>query len=480
MDQIANAEPNVPATEMVNIEEARRMFGVSQWTWQRWAREGKLPAGESIGPSGRYKQFRVDELRRAIGALRQPEAFPPPGMIDEARARETFGVGTWTWDKWRKQGELRCGRWFRLPNGGSGRTKLYPIEELRRVIDALRGGPFPPAGFVDRDGAARMFGVSPFTFKAWVVQGKVSCGRPTAIPGGGQCYLYAVEDLERLKDVIKPEGQPYPDTATPGRYVVPEGLVTRRTAWRMFGVDRDTWKRWEREGRITCGWQVNRGAPRVYRVADLERLVAEYGRYSPPYPDPDRAGCYRVPLSGHDIRRREAIIDAADLRLVAGRRWHYSGHSGGARAGFGRVMLSQRDTDGNAARHRILLGVTEAELDVMHRNGDPLDCRRENLVVRTHSEKGAAARKRESVNGRPCTSGFKGVSWDKSKGKWVVQVKRDGKRFLGRFDDELAAAQAYDEAARETWGEHARLNFPDGVDAWLEAQALRTERAEAA
>jgi DNA-binding transcriptional MerR regulator len=201
-----------------------------------------------------------------------------------------------------------------------------------------------------------MFGVSPFTFRMWVQQGKVTCAQTFAVPGGGTCYLYPVEQLERLKDVIRPEGQPYPDTAVPGRYIVPEGLVTRREACRMFGVDRETWKRWEREGRITCGWRVNRGAPNVYKVADLERLVAEYGRYSPPYRDPRRPHVYRVPLSGHDIRRREAIIDAADLRLVAGRRWCYSEGTGRARAGMGWVTLSQGDD--SAALHRMILDVT--------------------------------------------------------------------------------------------------------------------------
>jgi hypothetical protein len=43
------------------------------------------------------------------------------------------------------------------------------------------------------------------------------------------------------------------------------------------------------------------------------------------------------------------------------------------------------------------------------------------------------------------------------------------KRYLGRFRDEIAAAEAYDEAARELFGEHARLNFPDGIDAFLAA-----------
>jgi hypothetical protein len=41
-------------------------------------------------------------------------------------------------------------------------------------------------------------------------------------------------------------------------------------------------------------------------------------------------------------------------------------------------------------------------------------------------------------------------------------------RYIGRFDDELAAAEAYDEAARDVFGEHAYLNFPDGIDGALQ------------
>ncbi len=41
-------------------------------------------------------------------------------------------------------------------------------------------------------------------------------------------------------------------------------------------------------------------------------------------------------------------------------------------------------------------------------------------------------------------SQFKGVSWDKVNEKWVVQIRfRSGKtRKVGRFGDEIAAAQA--------------------------------------
>src|SRR5688500_19844804 len=214
-----------------------------------------------------------------------------------------FDVGTWTWNKWRGEGKLRCGQWFMLPDGRGGRTKLFPVEELRKIVEEFRA--FPPPGMLTGEDAARMFGVSPFTWKTWVQQGKVRCGKPAAIPTGGSCYVYALEDLQKLMEELRGPGKAYWDPNNPGFYHVPPGYVRQKQAWRMFGVDRGTWKRWEREKQITCGRRVNRGGPKLYKLEDLQRLLEEYGRYCPPYPDPDRAGVYRVPLSGHDIKRRE-------------------------------------------------------------------------------------------------------------------------------------------------------------------------------
>jgi len=195
-------------------------------------------------------------------------------------------------------------------------------------------------------------------------------------------------------------------------------------------------------------------------------MMEENGRYAPPYPDPDRSGVLRVPLAGHAMQWREAIIDAADLPIVEGRRFHYSESDDGMN---GRVCIFSKE--GYTRLHQLILGVSAADGEVGHRNDDPLDCRRENLVLRTPSEKSAANRKAKMFCGRPTTSRFKGVCRDKRAEKWIAysnkyRVMRD----LGRFRDELAAAQAYDEAARELFGEHARLNFPDGVDARLEQE----------
>ena len=111
---------------------------------------------------------------------------------------------------------------------------------------------------------------------------------------------------------------------------------------------------------------------------------------------------------------------------------------------------------------RMITGVTGWHERIVHANGDPLDCRRANLIVKTFNEQTFGNRKKGSVNGRKYTSSFKGVCWSEERGKWVAQIVKDGKhRLIGRFYEEIDAAQAYDEAARELFGEHAWLNFPN-------------------
>ena len=91
-----------------------------------------------------------------------------------------------------------------------------------------------------------------------------------------------------------------------------------------------------------------------------------------------------------------------------------------------------------------------------HRNGVRNDNRWANLRLATEVQN-----RRNSAPELARASDFKGVTWHKRDQVWFTRIYVDGQRIqLGTFDDEVAAARAYDEAARQHFGEFAKLNFP--------------------
>jgi predicted site-specific integrase-resolvase len=471
-----------PPAGFADRHGAAAMFGISWETWKQWTIDGKVTcAGHwATAPGGGRRRVyavadleRLREQMRAAGTIYVGSPLGaggglPDGYVSRDEAAQRLGIVPDTLALWHTTGRLR-GTWAKSPDGR--RCKVYATADVERVIAQLAERPTIPDGFVDLEGALAMFGVTPAAWIIWKRQGKVPRGEWARSPNGAPCRIYAVNELrevfERLRGadkVFRVGGE-----GRTGRYHIPDGWVQLREASEMFGVDVNTFVRWEREGLITCGRNETGRRIKIYPRVELERLLAENGRYAPPYPDPDRPGVYRVPLAGHDMQRREAIVDADCLPLIERRRFHYSCPRDGEEHG----RVSSFNPGGDSRLHSVIMGVGDPGLCVMHRNGDPLDCRRANLVVRTLSERGAAMRKARTFCGRPPTSRFKGVCWDKRKERWKAYVKKGQKmRNIGTFRDEIAAAQAYDEAARELFGEHARLNFPDGVDARLEREAV--------
>lgn len=85
-----------------------------------------------------------------------------------------------------------------------------------------------------------------------------------------------------------------------------------------------------------------------------------------------------------------------------------------------------------------------------HINRDAADNRIVNLRDVTLSQNARNTRIR-STN----TSGYRGVSWFKSRGKWAAQIYLNGKNtVLGLFDDPAAASAEYARAAAENGLEH--------------------------
>lgn len=421
------------------------------------------------------------------GAAGDEHTFPPPGFVRREEAARMLNVTPGTFMQWCTWGIVRCGEWALPPKGP--RCKIYPLDGLEEVrLERARAKaereanrPVLPEGFVDIDGACAIFDVTVVTFGRWQREGRIPQGQWGRSPTNKPCRIFEIAELQRSLEQMRADDKPFRDPQT-GEVHLPAGMVRMQDAWRMFGVEMATWQRWEREGVITCGKRAEvAGGPKIYPLDELKRLLEECGKYSEPYTDPVRPGVYRVPLSGRDICRREAIIDAADLPLIQGRSWHWSDHGPHQAGQVVTALPGDTPTSPKPLRMRqLIMGVSGIQWRVGHRNGDPLDCRRANLFMRTKQEQCRGARKYRTKNGRPCSSRFKGLCWDKDNNKWRVGIKVDGKnRCLGRHRDEIAAAEVYDAAARELFGEYAKLNFPNGVDAWLEEQAQDLKREAA-
>lgn len=90
---------------------------------------------------------------------------------------------------------------------------------------------------------------------------------------------------------------------------------------------------------------------------------------------------------------------------------------------------------------------------VDHINGNRADDRIENLRLATNSQN-QANRGVMATN----TSGTKGVRYEASRRRWRAQITANGKsKCLGRFRSRDEAMQAYAKAAKEIWGDFARL-----------------------
>jgi len=155
-----------------------------------------------------------------------------------------------------------------------------------------------------------------------------------------------------------------------------------------------------------------------------------------------------IPLSQGFV----AIVDDEDAPAVlAAGKW-----TAQARPWTVYARRNVRCEDGRQATlylHTFLTGWSMVD----HANRDGLDNRRANLRPATRSQN---ARNRTVRS--DSVSGFKGVYWDARAQRWEARIYVAGRGiWLGRFDDLVDAARAYDAAAREHYGEYAWLNFPE-------------------
>jgi hypothetical protein len=156
-----------------------------------------------------------------------------------------------------------------------------------------------------------------------------------------------------------------------------------------------------------------------------------------------------IPLTNNEF----TIVDDENFDRFSKYKWHLDKR--------GRRLYAKRDIVIEEKRTTIYMHqeiiIVPNGLEIDHKNSNGLDNRKENLRICNRTQNNGNRRKRLN-----CSSKYKGVSWNNGKKKWQSAITVYGKTmYLGRFNDEIKAAEVYDDKAIEIFGEFSRLNFPE-------------------
>ena len=149
-----------------------------------------------------------------------------------------------------------------------------------------------------------------------------------------------------------------------------------------------------------------------------------------------------------DSKDNVAVIDSCLLYKLNGQENFVSG-----KKGYLYYSKYENNIQTNIWLHHLLFDCPD-ELFIDHINGNVLDNRAENIRFVTKQQ--------NTINRKASSGDYKGVSFDKSRNKYISSIQVKGKTIhIGRFDSEEECAKAYDKKAYELYGEYARLNFPN-------------------
>jgi len=148
-----------------------------------------------------------------------------------------------------------------------------------------------------------------------------------------------------------------------------------------------------------------------------------------------------------------ALVDDCDFDTISKYKW-YAVH-------YKKIWYAERMSTLPSGRrctirmHRQILGLSYKDGNyVDHINHNGLDNRKNNLRICTQTYNCYNKRHQESKS-----SSFQGVSWCNKRRRWRACITYKNKqKFLGYFDVEKDAAEAYNIAAEKCFGAFASLN----------------------
>jgi len=116
---------------------------------------------------------------------------------------------------------------------------------------------------------------------------------------------------------------------------------------------------------------------------------------------------------------------------------------------------SKNGKEGAIYMHRQILELTKRNEFADHIDHNGLNNQRNNLRLSNHSDN---QKNKQPLVGS--SSKYVGVCWHKKDKKWQAAIAINGKQtHLGQFDNEIDAAIARDNAAKQYYGAFANLNL---------------------
>lgn len=160
-------------------------------------------------------------------------------------------------------------------------------------------------------------------------------------------------------------------------------------------------------------------------------------------------------------QNKSAIVDDEDYEWLSQWKWYVmiGGNSQG-------LAYAVRDKMKNRKKiaiymHKLVINAPN-NTNIDHINHNTLDNRKQNLRIATHRQN------IRNMHQKYNKCGYKGIY--KANQKYAAKITVDYKGiYLGVYDTAKKAAEAYDQAARDYFGEFAYLNFPKrGENGYME------------
>ena len=147
----------------------------------------------------------------------------------------------------------------------------------------------------------------------------------------------------------------------------------------------------------------------------------------------------------------DCLFDLEDLEKVLQYRWHArynpSGDAFYAHCTFYLGTVNGKPKYESIHMNKVIMNIPKGrKYYVDHKNHNTLDNRKSNLRIATVSNN---SRHRGKINSNN-SSGYRNVSWDESRKKWMVQLQVNGKnKCLGIFDNVDEASEFAEEMRQQ-------------------------------